>query len=190
VQHSRRQQQYRGHRTDGVYSPRPAAGGRDCQGVRRRDRAAGRGSGVMDRELLLELGCEELPASWLPGLTNQIGKVVEEQLRARRLPPEAAIESYSTPRRLTVRISRVPERQTDLEELLTGPPVSAAFKPDGTPTPAAAGFAVKQGVDVTTLERVRSAKGEYVAYRRRQRGKTTVDVLPDVLGATLRNLTF
>ena len=53
----------------------------------------------MDRELLLELGCEELPASWLPGLTNQIGKVVEEQLRAHRLPPEASAESLlvSTP---------------------------------------------------------------------------------------------
>ena len=106
----------------------------------------------MDRELLLEIGCEELPASWLPGLTNQIGRVVEEQLRTRRLPPEAATESYSTPRRLTVRISRVPERQTDLEELVTGPPVSAAFKSDGTATPAAAGFAAKQGVDVGQLK--------------------------------------
>jgi glycyl-tRNA synthetase beta chain len=144
----------------------------------------------MDRELLLELGCEELPASWLPGLTNQIGKVVEEQLRAYRLPPEVAAESYSTPRRLTVRISRVPERQTDLEELVTGPPVSAAFKPDGSPTQAAAGFATRQNVDVAALERVHTPKGQYVAYRRRQRGKTTVDVLPDVLGGTLRSLTF
>ena len=51
----------------------------------------------MDRELLLELGCEELPASWLPGLTNQMGRVVEDQLRAHRLPPEVAAETYSTP---------------------------------------------------------------------------------------------
>ena len=43
----------------------------------------------MDRELLLEIGCEELPASWLPGLTHQIGEVVAAQLRAHRLPPEA-----------------------------------------------------------------------------------------------------
>ena len=82
----------------------------------------------MDRELLLELGCEELPASWLPALTNQIGEVVEEQLRAHRLPPEVPAETYSTPRRLTVRISRVPERQTDLEELVNGPSVSAALQ--------------------------------------------------------------
>src|SRR5262249_60857813 len=101
----------------------------------------------VDRELLLEIGCEELPASWLPALTNQIGKTVEEQLRAHRLPAEAPVDCFSTPRRLTVRVTRVPERQTDLEELVNGPPVSAAFKPDGTATPAATGFAAKQGVD-------------------------------------------
>jgi glycyl-tRNA synthetase beta chain len=144
----------------------------------------------MDRELLLEIGCEELPASWLPALTNQIGDVVVAQLRAHRLPPESPAETFSTPRRLTVRIVRVPERQTDLEELVNGPSVSAAFSSDGTPTRAATGFAEKQGVDVSALERVKTPKGEYVAFRNRQRGKTTVDVLPDVLGATLRGLSF
>src|SRR5919197_2969675 len=113
----------------------------------------------MDRGPLLELGCEELPASWLPGLTNQIGRVIEEQLRAHRLPPEVRAETYSTPRRLTVRISRVPERQTDLEELVNGPPVSNAFKPDGTATEAAIRFAAKNGVDVAALERAQTPKG-------------------------------
>jgi len=144
----------------------------------------------MDRELLLELGCEEIPASWLPGLTNQIGDIVAGQLREHRLPPESPAETYSTPRRLTVRIARVPERQTDLEELVNGPPVSASFKPDGTPAPAAAGFAAKQGVEVGALERVQTPKGAYLAFRRRQRGKAAVDVLPAVLGATLRALAF
>ncbi|HEY3042408.1 MAG TPA: glycine--tRNA ligase subunit beta, partial [Vicinamibacterales bacterium] len=144
----------------------------------------------MDRELLLELGCEELPASWLPGLTNQIGEVVVAQLTAQRLPPEAPAETFSTPRRLTVRIAHIPDRQADLEELVNGPPVSAAFKPDGTPTPAAVGFAAKQGVDVPALERIQTPKGEYLAYRKRQRGKASADVLPDVLGGTLRALTF
>jgi glycyl-tRNA synthetase beta chain len=144
----------------------------------------------VDRELLLEIGCEELPAGWLPGLTHQIGEVLVSCLRDHRLNPEGPADTFSTPRRLTVRIGRVPERQTDLEELVNGPPVSAAFKPDGTSTPAAAGFAVKQGVDVAALERVQTPKGEYLAYRRRQRGRTTVDVLPDVLGAALRGMTF
>src|SRR5581483_2148854 len=144
----------------------------------------------MDRELLLEIGTEELPASWLPALTNQIGEIVAGQLKAHRLAPESPAETFSTPRRLTVRIVRVPERQTDLEELVTGPPVSAAFKPDGSATPAAAGFASKQGADVAALERVQTPKGEYLAFRRRQRGRATIDVLPDVLGATLRALSF
>ena len=91
----------------------------------------------MDRELLLEIGCEELPASWLPGLTNQVGEVIIAQLKEHRLPPEAPAETYSTPRRLTVRIARLAERQSDLEEVLNGPPVSAAFGADGAPTPAA-----------------------------------------------------
>jgi len=144
----------------------------------------------MDRELLLEIGCEELPASWLPGLTNQIGEVVVEQLREHRLPPEAPAETFSSPRRLTVRISRLAERQTDLEEVLNGPPVSAAFAADGSPTPAAVGFAAKNGTDVALLERVETAKGTYLAFRKKQRGKTAVDVLPSVLGGTLRGLTF
>jgi len=132
----------------------------------------------VDRELLLEIGCEELPASWLPELTHQIGDVLVSQLREHRLNPESPADTFSTPRRLTVRVDRVPERQTDLEELVNGPPVSASFKPDGTATPAAAGFAAKQGVEVAALERVQTPKGQYLAYRRRQRGKTTVDVLP------------
>jgi len=144
----------------------------------------------MDRELLLEVGCEELPASWLPALTNQIGEIIAAQLRDRRLAPESPAETFSTPRRLTVRIARVPERQTDFEEVVNGPPVSAGFKPDGSPTPAAAGFAAKHAVDVAALERIQTAKGEYLAYRKRLRGKAAVDVLPDVLGGTLRGLAF
>jgi len=144
----------------------------------------------MDRELLLEIGCEELPAGWLPRLTNDIGEIVDAKLRAHRLPPESPVETYSTPRRLTVRIVRIPERQSDFEELLNGPPVSASFKPDGTPTPAAAGFASKNGVDVGALERIQTPKGEYLAFRKRQRGKATVDVLPDMLRDSLRSLQF
>jgi glycyl-tRNA synthetase beta chain len=145
---------------------------------------------MLDRELLLEIGCEELPAGWLPGLTQHIGDVVLAQLRAQRLTPESPVETYSTPRRLTARIARVAERQTDLEDLVNGPPVSASFTADGAPTPAAAGFATKHGVEVAALERIETPKGVYLAFRKKQRGKAAVDVLPDVLGGTLRNLSF
>ena len=144
----------------------------------------------MDRELLIEIGCEEIPASWLPGLTAQIARHLDARLKDARLTPASAAEGFSTPRRLAVRVAKLAERQTDFEELVTGPPVSAAFKPDGSPTPAASGFARKYGVEVEGLERTDTPKGKYLAYRVRQRGKTTVDVLADVMGGLLRDLTF
>jgi len=61
----------------------------------------------MDRELLIEIGCEEIPASWLPGLTTQVGTHLEARLKELRLTPEAPIETFSTPRRLTARATRV-----------------------------------------------------------------------------------
>src|SRR6478736_2580971 len=87
----------------------------------------------VERELLLEIGCEEIPASWLPSLSEQVGDVMAAKLREHRIPPESPVETYSTPRRLTVRVARIPERQTDLEDLVSGPPVSAAFTADGAP---------------------------------------------------------
>ena len=144
----------------------------------------------MVRELLIEIGCEEIPAGWLPGLTAQMAMHVDARLKEARLTSDAPAEAYSTPRRLTARVIRVAERQTDFEELVTGPPVSAAFKPDGEPTPAAAGFAKKYGVDMAALERTKTPKGEYLAYRVKQRGKATVDVLADVMGGVLRDFSF
>jgi glycyl-tRNA synthetase beta chain len=144
----------------------------------------------MERELLLELGTEELPASWLPGLTRQIRDGLDSALRTHRLVADAPVEGYSTPRRLTARIAKIAERQTDLEELVTGPPVAAAFGADGTPTPAAAGFARKNNVDVAQLEHVDTPKGPYLGFRKHQRGKAAVDVLPDVLATTLRLFSF
>lgn len=143
----------------------------------------------MDRELLIEIGCEEMPASWLPGLTAQLRRHVEARLDALRLAPGAPVESFSTPRRLTVRVASVAERQSDREETILGPPVSAAFK-NGEPTAAAIGFAKKNNTDVAALERQETPKGTYLSYRLHQRGKAAVDVLADLLGGLLRDLTF
>lgn len=146
----------------------------------------------MDRELLIELGTEELPAGWLPSLTTAFGATLEACLKAARLSADAPVETFSTPRRLTARFARVSERQSDLEEVVTGPPVGAAFDATGAPTPAAVGFARKQGVEVSELERleVPDKKGIYLAVRKHQRGRAAVDVLPDVLAAALRGLSF
>lgn len=144
----------------------------------------------MDRELLLEIGCEELPAGWLPQLTEQLALRVRDQLAAFRLSTDGHVEAYATPRRLTARVAKVAERQTDLEDQISGPAVAAAFGPDGSPTPAAVGFARKYGVEVAALSRVTTPKGEYLSAVRHERGRAAVDVLPDVLGATLRALAF
>ena len=87
----------------------------------------------MDRELLLEIGCEELPASWLPALTEQLAQRLGQRLKDFRLTTDGPVESSATPRRLTAHVTRVAERQSDLEENVSGPAVSAAFGPDGTP---------------------------------------------------------
>jgi len=144
----------------------------------------------MDRDLLLEIGMEEIPASWLPALTIQIGNVFEATLKEARLSTDEPIETFSTPRRLTVRSAKIAERQTDLEELVTGPPVAAAFAADGTLTPAGAGFVKKQGATDEQIEQVTTPRGAYIAVRKHQRGKAAVDVLPDVLTAVLRGMSF
>jgi glycyl-tRNA synthetase beta chain len=144
----------------------------------------------MDRELLIEIGVEELPAAWMPALTRQLGERLTARLNEFRIAPMAPVESFSTPRRLTVRVAKIAERQEDLEETVSGPPVSAAFGPDGQPTPAALGFAKKQGVAFEELARITTPRGEYLAYYRRQRGKSVVDALPELFGTVLRDLSF
>ena len=144
----------------------------------------------MDRELLIEIGSEEIPAGWLPDLTTQLARNLDALLKEFRLEADAATEGYSTPRRLTARVAKLAERQEDLEEFVTGPPVSAAFATTGEPTPAASGFARKYGVEVSALDRHETPKGIYLAHRVRQRGKATVDVLAEILGRLLRGLAF
>jgi glycyl-tRNA synthetase beta chain len=144
----------------------------------------------MDRELLIEIGVEELPASWMPGLTRQLAERLDARLKEFRIAPGAAIESFSTPRRLTVRVAHIAERQDDLDETITGPPVSAALGKDGQPSPAALGFAKKQGVAFEQLTRAKTPKGEYLAYQKHERGRSAVDALPDILTGLLRDLAF
>ncbi len=142
------------------------------------------------RELLLEIGCEEMPASWIPGLEAQLAERLAANLEAARVVCRTPVRAFVGPRRLVATVAEAADRQSDLEETVTGPPVRAAFDAAGEPTRAALGFARKQGVDVAALERIDTGKGEYLAYRRRQRGATTRSVLGAVLAATLRDLAF
>jgi glycyl-tRNA synthetase beta chain len=144
----------------------------------------------MDRELLLEIGVEEMPASWLPGLTQELAARVHARLTESGLPVKVAIEVHSTPRRLTACVPELVDRQEDRDEVIMGPPVSAAFDAEGHPTNAGLGFARKLGADFDALVQVDTPKGKYLQYTKHHRGRATVDALPDVLAKVLRDLTF
>ena len=144
----------------------------------------------MDRELLLEIGVEEMPASWLPALTTQLAEKLRARLTEEGLTSKSTVEAFATPRRLTVCQPDLVDRQEDRDENVMGPPVSAAFDADGHPTNAGLGFARKLGVDFDALQRKETPKGTYLSYQRHIRGKATVDVLPVVLGRVLRDLQF
>src|SRR3954454_21005234 len=95
------------------------------------------GGGRMSLPFLLEIGVEEIP-DWMigPALVN-LESLFKDLLESNHIPP-GALTTDATPRRLVLRAEGVPERQPDSEELVSGPPVSAAFK-DGQPTGAALG---------------------------------------------------
>jgi glycyl-tRNA synthetase beta chain len=130
-------------------------------------------------ELLLEIGLEEIPARMLAAAQAELARRVEALLSRHRLGG-TAVTSYSTPRRLAVRVESVLAQQLDMQEQLTGPSWKAAF-PDGNPGPAAQAFAKKAGVAVTALAKITTAKGEYAAATVQRAGQTAAKVLTDSL---------
>ncbi len=140
-------------------------------------------------DLLLELGSEELPARFVGPAAGQLHDAVTGLLAEARLA-HGAVERFGTPRRLAVLVHDVAERQTDLEQDVMGPPVKAAFGPDGKPKPAAEGFAKSQGVKLEELRRVQTPKGEYLAAHVREQGKPAAEVLPGLLEAAIRKISF
>jgi glycyl-tRNA synthetase beta chain len=113
---------------------------------------------------LLEVGTEELPASFLSSAIKQWKSRIPQTLKENSLTYDA-VEVYGTPRRLAVLIKNLPSQQSDREEEIKGPPAQAAFK-DGKPTPAAQGFAKKQGVELNALEVRATDKGDFVFVRK------------------------
>ncbi|HUF48057.1 MAG TPA: glycine--tRNA ligase subunit beta [Vicinamibacterales bacterium] len=144
----------------------------------------------MDRELLLEVGVEEMPASWLSPLTVDLAARLTARLTEAGLEPRLPVEAHATPRRLAAAVSGLPDRQEDRDETVQGPPVSAAFDADGHPTNAGLGFARKLGVDFDALVQVDSPRGRYLSYTRQIRGRATVDVLSEIVALVLKDLTF
>jgi glycyl-tRNA synthetase beta chain len=132
-------------------------------------------------ELLLEIGLEEIPARMIAAAEAELARRVEGVLtRARLLDAAAVVTSYSTPRRLAVRVEGVLAQQLDMQEQLTGPSWKAAF-PGGQPGPAAQAFAKKAGVPVEALEKITTPKGEYAAATVQRPGQSAEKVLSDSL---------
>jgi glycyl-tRNA synthetase beta chain len=128
-------------------------------------------------DFLLEIGLEEVPARMIAGAEAELGRRVHDLLtRERLLEAAAKVTTYSTPRRLAVRVEGVLERQADTEEKLTGPSWKVAFK-DGAPTAAAEAFAKKAGVAAAALEKVETAKGEYVGATVKRMGQAAAELL-------------
>ncbi|MBD1881024.1 MULTISPECIES: glycine--tRNA ligase subunit beta [unclassified Coleofasciculus] len=128
---------------------------------------------------LLEVGTEELPASFVNDAIAQWRSRIPASLTENSLAHEA-IEVYGTPRRLAVLIKGLPTQQPDREEEVKGPPAQAAFK-DGQPTKAAEGFARKLGVEVNALEIRPTDKGDFVFVRQTIAGRPTAEILTQLV---------
>jgi glycyl-tRNA synthetase beta chain len=128
---------------------------------------------------LLEVGTEELPASFVASALQQWRSRIPTDLAAHGITSEQT-EILGTPRRLAVLIHGLPHQQPQQEEDIKGPSAQAAFK-DGQPTQAALGFARKQGVEVSDFELRSTEKGEFVFVRKVTEGRKTPEVLTDLI---------
>jgi glycyl-tRNA synthetase beta chain len=128
---------------------------------------------------LLEVGTEELPASFIEDALKQWQTRVTAELKEHYLEPES-IRFYGTPRRLAMVIYGLPERQPDRQEEVKGPPAQAAFK-DGQPTKAAEGFARSRGIDVKDLEVRDTDKGSFVFVNWSIPGRPIGDILTELV---------
>ncbi len=140
-------------------------------------------------ELLLEIGTEELPASVVESALQQLQENIAQRLQDARIA-FGQVETFGTPRRLIVHFHDVAPSQTDVVREVRGPAANVAFDAQGNPTPAAQGFARKQGVDVKDLEVVSTPQGNYVMAKVFERGKSTPEVAAQILPDAIRSLTF
>jgi glycyl-tRNA synthetase beta chain len=142
---------------------------------------------VSARDLLIEIGTEELPPKSLPLLSQALESEFLAQIRQAGLAFRATTR-YAAPRRLALLVSALATRQADQPQKRRGPPVSAAFAADGSPTRAAQAFAESCGVPVTSLGRVTEPKGEFLYYEGVRRGAETASLVIAMLNESLAKL--
>ena len=139
------------------------------------------------RDLLVEIGTEELPPLALRQLAEAFKTLLSDLLDQHQLD-HGACHAYASPRRLAVCIEAVPLHQPDREVIRRGPALRASFDEDGNPTGPAEGFARSCGVTVADLDQLETDKGSWLAWRMRETGKPSEDVIPHLIEDALKAL--
>jgi glycyl-tRNA synthetase beta chain len=139
------------------------------------------------RDLLIEIGTEELPPKALHRLSLAFADTMRAELDAAGLTAEA-VQAYGAPRRLTLMIKALAVAQPDRENMRRGPALAAAFDEEGCPTQAAIGFAGSCGVEVEALDRLETQKGSWLAFRLLEKGQVTANLIPEMIRKALAAL--
>lgn len=134
----------------------------------------------MGKELLIEIGTEEIPAAFLPKALTDMAEIIEKEFSANRIK-HGVVKTLATPRRLVLCVTDVAEKQEDQFMEKLGPAKRAAFDAEGQPTMAALGFAKGQGIDISDIEIITTDKGEYLCARKKMTGEFTARLLPAIL---------
>lgn len=142
---------------------------------------------TMSKHLLFELGSEELPPKTLVKLSHALRDGIVQGLVAADIPFSAA-KNYATPRRLAVLIEDLSTAQPDKIVEKRGPAIQAAFSPDGTPSKAAVSFATSCGVTFEQLDRLKTDKGEWLAFSQVVKGQATEDLVADIIRQSIAGL--
>lgn len=139
------------------------------------------------KPLLFELGTEELPPKNLRRLSQALLANIEQGLAAEGIEFSGS-KAYATPRRLAVLIENLPVGQPDKTVEKRGPAVQAAFDASGTPSKAAEAFAKSCGVTVDQLGRLKTDKGEWLAFNQHVPGQATADLIPGIIAQSIAAL--
>lgn len=140
-------------------------------------------------DLLLEIGCEEIPARFMAGGLKQLQEKTERLCREYRLD-FGEVLTLGTPRRLVLFVKDLAEKQSGKEEKIKGPARQVAFDAEGKPTKAALGFAGKFGLTVEELRLEKTEKGEHLFAVKKIAGEKTAKILKELLPELLKILTF
>jgi glycyl-tRNA synthetase beta chain len=143
----------------------------------------------MRKELLFEIGTEEIPAGFLSKAMADMEEIIRKSLMEKRIAFDG-VECMATPRRLVLYIADVGEKQEDQTIEKMGPAKKAAFDENGNPTKAALGFAKSQGLEISELETIVTEKGEYLGARKKIPGQPTTALLPEILTNFLLAIPF